>query len=371
MRLTRAEIDLNALHQNVDAIRHYLPRSVKIMGLVKANAYGHGLVDIAQALVRYGIDYLGVGFVEEGITLRERGVMCPILVLGGVLGHQLEDFFHYDLEITISSLEIAHHIEEEAKRRGGFKARVHLKIDTGMERIGVRAERAVAFVEQVKLLPHLDIVGIYSHFAASDEEDKAFTHEQLRRFCSVIDQLRQKYITVPLVHIANSGGILDVPDSYFSMVRPGIILYGVYPSKKTSESIAITPVLSLKSNVVFVKEVDAGTSISYGRTYMTKTKTRIVTVPIGYGDGYSRRLTNQGEVLIHGKRFPVVGTVCMDQLMVDVGLNTSVHVGDDVVLIGNNGNESITAWDIADTVGTIPYEVFTGITARVPRIYIQ
>src|SRR5208283_5052023 len=193
MRLTRAEIDLNALHQNVDAIRHYLPRSVKIMGLVKANAYGHGLVDIAQALVRYGIDYLGVGFVEEGITLRERGVMCPILVLGGVLGHQLEDFFHYDLEITISSLEIAHHIEEEAKRRGGFKARVHLKIDTGMERIGVRAERAVAFVEQVKLLPHLDIVGIYSHFAASDEEDKAFTHEQLRCFCSVIDQLRQKY----------------------------------------------------------------------------------------------------------------------------------------------------------------------------------
>ena len=371
MRLTRVEINLTALQQNVDAVRRHLPRGLKMMGLVKANAYGHGLVDIAQALVRYGIDYLGVGFVEEGITLRERGVTCPILVLGGVLGHQLEDFFHYDLEITISSLEIARHVEEAAKRRGGYQARVHLKIDTGMERIGVRAERAVAFVEQVKLLPHLEVVGLYSHFATSDERDKSFAREQIHRFTSAVDQLRKKNIHIPLVHIANSGGILDIPESYFSMVRPGIILYGIYPSRSTSESIPIVPVLSLKSNVVFVKEVEAGTSISYGRTYTTKEKTKIVTIPIGYGDGYSRRLSNCGEVLMNGKRFPVVGTVCMDQLMVDVGLSTPIHVGDDVVLIGSDGDELISAWDVADRMGTIPYEVCTGITARVPRIYIQ
>ncbi|HUL42888.1 MAG TPA: alanine racemase [Bacteroidota bacterium] len=371
MRLTRAEIDLNALASNVRAIRSHLPGGMKIMGLVKANAYGHGLVAVAQALVRFGIDYLGVGFLEEGVVLREHGITSPILVLGGVLGHQVKDFFEHDLEITVSSIELARRIEEESRETFHTRVRVHLKIDTGMERLGVHSERALPFIEEVAKLQHVEIVGIYSHFATADEKDKSFAHEQLRRFCSLIDQIRERGIDPPLVHIANSGAVVDLPESYCTMVRPGIMLYGYYPSKETSESILLKHVLSLKSRVVFLKEVDAGTSISYGRLYTTKTRTKIATVPVGYGDGYNRKLTNRGEVLIRGRRYPVVGAVCMDQIMIDVGLEADIHVGDDVVLLGSDHGESISAWDIADKVGTIPYEIFTGITARVPRIFIQ
>lgn len=371
MRLTRAEINLQALRYNVHAVRSHIPSTVKIMGLVKANGYGHGLTEIASAFVDYGIDYLGVGFLEEGIALREKGISCPVLVLGGVFGSQVKEFLHYNLEMTVSSMEIAHRIEETARQSNGIKARAHLKIDTGMERIGVQAERALPFIEQVMKLRNVDVVGLYSHFATSDERDKSFAREQLVRFRSVLDQMKQRSMTIPLIHIGNSGAVLDLPDSYFGMVRPGVMLYGIYPSKETTQSIPLKPVLSLKSNVVFIKDVESGVSISYGRTYTTKSKTRIATIPIGYGDGYSRRLTNKGEVIIHGKRYPVVGTVCMDQLMVDIGVQSNVHVGDDVVLIGTEGTETISTWDVADKLGTIPYEIVTGIAERVPRVYIQ
>lgn len=371
MRLTRAEITLTALRENLEGIRRKVGQGVRIMGIVKANGYGHGMVEISRALVSFGIDYLGVGFLEEGIFLREKGVRIPILVLGGVLGNQVRQFLEYDLDITVSSWEIAERIEREVQETNNSRARVHLKVDTGMERIGVHAEGARHFIETVCRLPHLEPVGIYSHFASSDAGDKTFAFEQLERFTALLETLGTEGIEFPLTHMANSGAILDLPQSYFTMVRPGIMLYGVFPTKETSLSVPLSPVLSLKSKVVYVKEVPKGRSISYGRAFITSKKTRIATVPVGYGDGYPWRLTNNAEVLIQGKRFRVVGAVCMDQLMIDLGDDTTIHVGDDVVLIGRDGAEEVTVTDLASGAGTIPYEILTGIAARVPRYIIH
>ncbi len=371
MRLTYAEIDCTALRKNYAAIKRHVGPGVRIMGIVKANAYGHGFIEIARALVSYGVDYLGVGFLEEGILLRQHGISIPILVLGGVLGHQIREFLNNDLEITVSSNEIAQWIESDVSRENRSKARVHLKIDTGMERIGVRAENAPQFIEKVCLLPHVEVVGVYSHFATSEERDKTFAREQLRKFCGVLEATRKKGIEIPLPHMANSGAILDMPDSWFSMVRPGISLYGVYPSRETTESIPLEPVLSLKSNVVFIKDVPAGTGISYGLKYRTPEHTRIATIPVGYGDGYRRALSDTAEVLIHDRRCRIVGAVCMDQIMVDVGPAADVHVGDEVTLLGKGTNDSISAWELAERHGSIPYEFLTGLTARVPRVFIQ
>lgn len=371
MRLTRAEIDLKCLRDNFNAVKARVSDRVKIMGIVKANAYGHGLVEVSQALVSFGIDYLGAGFLEEGIHLRQHGIEAPILVLGGVLGSQIRGFLQYDLEITVSSIEIAERIEREVQSHDRRKARVHLKIDTGMERIGVRAENAAQFAERVCRLPHLEVAGIYSHFATSEDRDKTFANEQLRKFVGALENIRKLGIEIPFQHIASSGAILDMPDSLFTMVRPGIMLYGLYPSKETSESVPLHPVLALKSNVVFIKEVPAGTSVSYGRRYFTKEKTRIATIPVGYGDGYNRALSNRGEVLIRGNRYPVVGTVCMDQIMVDIGTGSNIHVGDEVVLIGTDRTETLSAWEVAERAGTIPYELLTGISTRVPRVFIH
>jgi alanine racemase len=370
MRITHAEIEIEKLHRNYLNARAAIPPSVKMMGIVKANAYGHGVIEISRLLSQYGIDYLGVGFLEEGIHLREQGITVPILVLGGVLDSQIRSFLDNDLDITVSSLEIAERIEDEVQKNNRSKARVHLKIDTGMERIGVHSESASAFIERVCRMNHLDVVGIYSHFAAADEKDKAFTHYQFDRFQSVLKKIKSSGIEIPLKHIANSGALLDLPETFLTMVRPGILLYGIYPSLETSKSISVEPILSLKSKIVFLKEVGSNTSISYGRKYFTARKTKIATIPVGYGDGYSRRLTNNSEVLIRGKRYPVVGVVCMDQLMVDVGIENDVHVGDDVILLGNSQGKSITAWELSERIGTNPYELLTGIATRVPRVFI-
>ena len=370
MRLTRALIDLKSLRDNFEGIRKKIGPTVKVMGIVKANAYGHGIVEVSQALVGFGVDYLGVGFLEEGIELRRNGVGVPILVLGGVLGSHVHEFFEHDLEITVSSLEIAGHINQAAISLGK-KATVHLKIDTGMERIGVRSEHAPAFIEAVSRLNHLNVVGLFSHFATSGERDRVFADEQVSRFNDVIEKIGSMGIEIPLTHMANSGAVLDLPEAYFSMVRPGMLLYGAYPTRETTESVPVSPVMQLKSNIVFIKEVPAARSISYGREYFTKDRTIIGTIPVGYGDGYGRRLTHKAEVLVHGRRFPIVGTICMDQIMVDLGLNSEIHVGDEVTLLGTDGNENISVWDLADGISTIPYEVFTGIAARVPRVYIS
>ena len=369
MRVTRAEIDLRALRFNYEGVRRRVGPGVRIMGIVKANAYGHGIIEISKALVRFGIDYLGVGFAEEGIALRKAGITRPILVLGGVLGRQISDFLQHKLDITVSSVEIARQIDQVVTASGtGTKADVHLKIDTGMERIGVKPANAARFIDDVASLRGIVIKGLYSHLATADEADKSFAFEQMQKFDAVVAAARRAGHEFPYIHIANSGAVLDIPGSYHTMVRPGIMLYGVYPSREVGRSIPLRPVLSLRSNVVFIKEVGAGTPVSYGRKYVTPRPTRIATVPVGYGDGYPRRLSNAASVLIGGRAYPVVGTVCMDQLMVDIGMDAVLHVGDDVTLIGADGGAQISAWELSETVGTIPYEILTGIAARVPRI---
>ncbi len=349
------------------ATRLQRARAAALRGMT-VTSFINGMLEIADLMVDWGIDYFGVGFLEEGIALREHGITLPILVLGGVLGNQVRDFLKHNLEITVSSVEIGTSIDHQAALYGAGKARVHLKIDTGMERIGVRAENAPAFLERIYQLKNVEVAGIYSHFATADERDQSFALEQLARFERVLAYAKAHGMEVPLAHVANSGAVIDLPQAAFSMVRPGIMAYGAYPSRETSERIPLLPVMSLESKVVFLKEVEAGTSISYGRRYVTPERTRIATVPIGYGDGYSRRLSDSASVLIGGRRYPVVGTICMDQLMVDIGMEHPVHVGDNVVLLGRDGEESIGAWDLAAALGTIPYEVFTGIAARVPRI---
>ena len=341
IRPTHAVIDLTAVDHNIQQIIKRV-NGKKIMAIVKANAYGHGIREITERVIKNGVEYIGVGFLEEAIFLRQNEIEAPILVMGGILGYQLKKFIQNDIDITVSSLELARHINEELHLQ---KARVHLKIDTGMERIGVTHTYAVEFVKRVAQLKNIEIVGIYSHFATADEGDKSFTLTQLERFETILHELRKSGIEIPIKHIANSGAIADVDRSVFDMVRPGIAVYGIYPSGQVSTGMNLKPVLSLRSKVVFIKRVPKNTGISYGLKYYTENDSNIVTVPIGYGDGYSRLLTNKGEVLIRGKRYPVVGAVCMDQLMVNVG-DDRVEIGDEVVLIGQAANEEITAQNL-------------------------
>ncbi len=366
-RPTHALIDLGALRRNYRAL-HVLAGGRQIMAVVKANAYGHGLIDSARALVEEGVASFGVGFLEEGIELRRAGIRTPILVLGGVVGYQSALFLEYDLEITISSPALARRVADEVRVQG-HRAKVHLKIDTGMGRIGVSWANAMSFIEEVLSLAELDVVGIYSHFATADEEDPSFTNKQLERFNQVLLQLDKLGHSFPQVHIANSGALFQHDKSLFNTVRLGISLYGCHPSDETRVPISLEPVMSLMSEVVFVKRVPEGAPISYGCTWRAPKETTIATIPIGYGDGYPRALSNKGQVLIRGKRMPVVGTVCMDQLMVDCG-EERVEVGDPVALIGSQGEERISAEEVARWLNTIPYEVTTQINTRVPRVFV-
>ncbi len=366
IRPTHAVIDLTALDHNVRSIRQRVGDK-KIMAIVKANAYGHGILEVTRQAVASGVDYIGVGFLEEGIFLRQNDVEAPILVMGGILGYQVRKFIQNDLEITVSSPELARHVDSQA---GSQKARVHLKIDTGMERIGVSHVHAFQFVEEVARMKNIDVVGLYSHFATADDRDQSFVKTQQERFVGLLDELKQHGIEIPLKHLANTGAVAGLNEDSNNMVRPGLGLYGIYPSAHVPTELDLKPVLSLRSKVVFIKRVPGDTGISYGLLYRTKEACNIVTVPIGYGDGYSRLLTNRAMVLIHGKRYPVVGAVCMDQLMVNLG-DDKAEIGDEVVLIGRMGDEEITAAAVADWMGTIPYEVTCMINARVPRLYVD
>ncbi len=369
MRITWVSIDLDALQHNMQVIRNRISPA-KLIAVVKANAYGHGIIRIAEKAIENGADYLGVGFLEEGILLRRRNIQIPILVLGGVLFRQVKKFLNYDLDITVSSLGLAYVINSEA-RKLGRKARVHLKFDTGLNRIGMSYRRARPVFERLQPLKNLEIVGIYSHFSTADEVNPDFTQLQVKRFKSIIRAAEKYGIHPQFRHIACSGAILQHPDSFFNMTRAGLALYGLYPSVKSGKTLDLRPVMSFRSRIVFIKEVSAGEPISYGRTYYTQQRTRIATVPVGYGDGYNRRLSNKGSVLIHGRRYPVVGAVCMDQIMLDIGMTDNIKVGDEVVLYGRQGDAVISIEEIADLVGTIPYEVTCWIARRVPRVYIR
>lgn len=366
-RPTVAEIDLKALAYNLRGIRRKVGRQVSVMGVVKANAYGHGIVEVARFLERLSIDYLGVANAEEGVILREAGTTVPIHVFTLATRLQASLFGMYGLEPTICSQHDAALLNAQAQRVGKTIP-IHLKIDTGMNRIGVDAKDLKKLLKTLAKLRRLEIKGIYTHFATADSRDKSFSKLQLAEFHQALGMLQKEGVSAEVIHCAGSAGILDLPESYFSMVRPGIMLYGYYPSRETTESVSLKPVLSLKSRVSLVKWVEPGESVSYGRRYIAKQRTRIATLPIGYADGYMRSLTGRSSVLIGNRRFPTAGTICMDQLMVDVG-SEDVRVGDEAVLIGRQHRDHISAWDLAATLGTIPYEICTNISSRVPRIH--
>ncbi len=365
-RPTHVVVDLEALAHNFRLIRDFVAPA-RVLAVLKANAYGHGLVPVARLLEHLGADYLGVAVLEEGILLRKAGIQAPILVLGGILGSQIPLFLRYRLTLTAASIQALHLIHEAAQALN-TRARVHLKVDTGMERIGVRAENAGEFLEEALRLPSLEIEGVYSHFANADAEDPAPTQWQWERFQRVLRFLERRGVSVPLRHIANSAALIRFPETHLDIVRPGLLLYGVYPSPAVPRRLPVRPALTWKTRVVFHKQVPAGRGVSYGWTWRAPHPTRVVTLPVGYGDGYFRALSNRTQVLIRGKRYPQVGAICMDQMMVALG-NDPVSVGDEVVLLGSQGNERISVEDLAEWAGTIPYEVLTNINTRVPRVY--
>jgi len=367
VRPTLVEVNLARLAENLAAIRAKVAPA-QVMPILKANAYGHGMIEVARHLVTCGADILGVAFLEEGILLREQGITAPILVLGGIIGNQVPLFLQHNLTLTASSVEKLDQIENIAAQMD-VVARVHIKIDTGMERIGVHYYSAEPLLEASLRCRHCFIEGIYSHFATADSADLTFARLQIERFQEVLRFYEQRGLPVPLRHMANSAAILQLPEGTFDLVRPGIMLYGVYPSKEVAHSVAVRPALTWKSRVVYFKVVKPGHPVSYGSTWVSDHPVRVVTIPVGYGDGYFRSLSNRAQVIIQGRKYPVVGRVCMDQMMVNIEWETAYN-GDEVVLLGESGDEAITADDLADWAGTIPYEILTNINTRVPRVYV-
>ena len=383
LRPTYVEVNLTRLTENYNAIKKAVAPAA-VMPILKANAYGHGLVEVAQHLVTLDVSYLGVAFLEEGILLREVGIDVPILVLGGIIGNQIPLFLQHDLTLTASSVEKLYHIDAAAQEMG-IQAKVHLKIDTGMERIGVHYYNADSLLEVALACKHCLVEGIYSHFANADTAhphaqlssvDNAGTttvHAQIQldRFNQLLQFYKVRHLPRPVLqHIANSGAILQMPNSHFNIVRAGILLYGVYPSQEVAQTIAVRPCLSWKSRVVYFKVVQPDRPVSYGSTWQSDQQTRIVTIPVGYGDGYFRAMSNKAEVLIRDKRYPTVGRICMDQLMVNIGWE-SAYNNDEVILIGEMGDVSIKVEEAAIWANTIPYEILTNINTRVPRIYVK
>lgn len=367
VRPTHVEVDLTRLAENYRAIQQKVAPA-KVMPILKANAYGHGLVEVARALEKLGVDYFGVAVLEEGILLRERGIRTPILVLGGILGNQVPYFIQHNLTITASSIEKLWQVDEIAEQLGTI-AKVHLKVDTGMERIGVHYYSAESLLETAVKCRHIDVEGIFSHLANSETADQSYSRLQLERFQEVLSFYEKHSLALPrLRHLANSGGILQLPEATFDLVRPGLLLYGVYPSPEVLRSVQIQPALSWKSRVVYFKVIKPGHPVGYGSTWETDHMIRAVTVPVGYGDGYFRSMTQKAHVIIRGKKYPVVGRISMDQLVVNIEWE-SAYNDDEVVLIGEMGAERITVEDLAEWAGTIPYEILTNINTRVPRLY--
>ncbi len=367
LRPTHVEVDMARLTANLNAIRAHVGKA-KVMPVLKANAYGHGLIEVAKLMVSLGADYLGAAFLEEGILLRRQGITTPVLVLGGLAGEQIPLFLKNDLTLTASSVDKLRLIEEAAEALG-IRAKVHLKIDTGMGRVGVQYYNAGELLEASLQCKHVEVEGIYSHFANADAEDLTHARLQLERFMEVLSFYERRSLPPPMRHMANSAGILQLPESHLDLVRPGIMLYGVYPSPECQRTIAVEPALQWRSQVSYFKVVRPGHPVSYGSTWQSDKPVRVVTIPVGYGDGYFRALSNRAQVLINGRRYPVAGRVCMDQMMACLDWD-SAYNGDTVTLIGTDGGQTITADDVAAWAGTIPYEVLTNINTRVPRVYV-
>ncbi|MBZ0265613.1 alanine racemase [bacterium] len=365
-RPTHLRIDLNALTHNLRIVREHAKDS-QIMAILKADAYGHGLLPAAKKFADLGVNYFGVAFLEEGVELRRAGIEAPILVLGGLVGNQVKHFLDYHLDMTASSLYKAEQISREAQRMNRT-ARVHLKIDTGMNRIGVRVSNGAGFALDVARMPNIDLVGIFTHFVRAQGPDLELANRQFELFSELLNELRKKGIEFPLVHAANSSALFNLPHAHFNLVRPGLSLYGVPPGAHLYGKWKLKPAMSIVSETVYFKGIRKGSGVGYMHTWEAPRDGWLATLPLGYGDGYPRMLSNRADVLIRGKRYPVVGNISMDQAMVWLG-DDEVGVGEEVVLIGSQGEENITVWELAKKAETIAYEILCGWTPRVPRIY--
>lgn len=365
-RPTRAVIDLSALEHNFKEVMRRA-EGRKVLAVVKAGAYGHGAVRVSGHLLKLGAEMLGVALVEEGRELREAGIDAPILVMGALFPEQAAAVIKLRLTPVLYNMAVAQALSTAAKKLQA-KVPVHVKIDTGMGRIGIAPEEAPDFIAALCRLPGIDAQGLMTHFAEADLRDKKYASKQLDRFEALVKELDARGISIPVRHAANSAALLDYRRALFTMVRPGLMLYGYNPLE-TGGNAGLKPALSLVTRIAYLKSVSAGIPISYGRTFVTRRESRIATLPIGYADGYSRSLSNTGEAIVRGVRVPVVGRVCMDMCMIDVTDVPGVSEEDVVVLIGSQGSELITADVIAAKTGTIAYEVLCGISSRVPRIY--
>lgn len=364
-----AEIDLNAVVSNLQAMKDSLPKNCRMIGVVKADGYGHGSVPAALAMDSLVWGY-AVATVDEALMLRRHGIHKPVLVLGVTHRRRYEEAIRQDIRLTVFTMEQAQPLSDLASDLK-LPARIHLAIDTGMGRIGIAAdEEGVCLAARIAGLPQIDTEGLFTHFSRADETDKTSAKRQLNRFTFVRDRLRERGISIPLCHCANSAGILDLEESHMDLVRAGIAIYGMYPSDEVDQSrVSLTPVMALKSFVTYIKSVKPGTEISYGGTFTADRPMRVATVPVGYGDGYPRNQSGKGSVLIGGQRAAILGRVCMDQFMVDVTDIEGVCVDDEVTLIGNDGDETIRVEDLAAFGGGFHYEIVCDIGKRVPRVY--
>lgn len=371
LRPVWAEIDLDKLAHNMREIRR-LSKSKDIIAVVKADAYGHGAVDVAPVLLENGANMLAVAIQSEAVELRRSGIECPIMILGFTPPDLIDNLLKYDIEQTVCSYKFASELSEMAVKENKI-AKIHIALDTGMGRIGyIPNDESANEVYNISKLPNINIVGMFCHFSTADEKDKTYTYEQIRKYDDFYEKLKAKKVYIKMRHIANSAAIIDMPETHYEAVRPGIIIYGYYPSDEVNkEKIDLQPVMTLKTNIVHIKTLPPGEYVSYGRKYQTHRESIIATLPIGYADGYTRYLFEKGKVILKGEFAPVIGKICMDQCMIDVTEIDGVKVGDEVILIGEDGDKKFTADTIANLIGTISYEVVCMIGKRVPRVYIH
>jgi len=380
--LTWAEVDLNAYAHNIMELRRIAGKASRLMPVVKADGYGHGAIEITREALKNGAEHLGVARINEAVQLRKAGIEAPILIFGYTPPDLAQTLIEYDLTQTVYATAAASALSELAARQRR-KIKVHIKVDSGMGRLGLvfnppaagnpsdgPLPSAVQEVLAISRLPGLAVEGLFTHFATADSADKSYADRQLEIFLDVVNHLRRAGLEPPIKHAANSAALIDMPDSHLDMVRPGIATYGLYPSDEVNHShVALKPVMTLKSRIIHLKKVPAGFNISYGISYQTKKPTKIATVPVGYADGFSRLLSNRGHMLVHEQKVPIVGRVCMDLTMLDVGSVPGVGIEDEVVVFGRQGNHAITADEVAANLNTINYEIVSTITGRVARVY--
>jgi alanine racemase len=365
---TWAEINLAAVRFNIINIQKKLGKHIELMAIVKCNAYGHGAIEVSREALNLGVKALGVSSLYEGIELRDIFKDVPIIVLSAGMSGQAEEFIEYNLSPVVCTWQMTNALANAARKRG-TQAKVHIKVDTGMGRIGVWHERADEFTRQVYKISGIEIEGICSHFATSDEQNLDFARQQFEWFNRCLEKIKD--LPIRFKHISNTGAIFNLPEAHLNMVRPGLSIYGVSPSKYVKDAESLRPALSLKTKVAFLKTIPEGRTLSYARTYKTEKEMKVATLPVGYGDGYPLSLSNKGYVLIRGKKARILGAVTMDQIMVDVTDIKNVETEDIAVLIGKQGKEEIAATEIARMAGTIPYEIFASINKRVQKVYLD